>query len=50
MSFVYPYTVIDGHFVNFLIKIVIFSQEDQDGGQSVGQRKRVKLSSNTKGK
>lgn len=25
-------------------------QEDQDGGQSVGQRKRVKLSSSTKGK
>ncbi len=26
------------------------SQEDQDAGQSVGQRKRVKLSSSTKGK
>lgn len=29
--------------------LVFWSQEDQDAGQSVGQRKRVKLSSSTKG-
>lgn len=27
----------------------VFLQEDQDGSQGLGKRKRVKLSSNTKG-
>lgn len=36
-------------FENCMFYISIY-QEDQDAGQSVGQRKRVKLSSSTKGK
>lgn len=35
-------------FIHFL-SIDLCLKEDQDGGQSVGQRKRVKLSSTTKG-
>lgn len=47
------YTVTVGQFWYVIVKLncwIVYSQEDQDAGLSVGQRKRVKLSSSTKGK
>uniref|UniRef100_A0A8C9YD98 E3 ubiquitin-protein ligase n=1 Tax=Sander lucioperca TaxID=283035 RepID=A0A8C9YD98_SANLU len=51
ISFLEELTKMGGAMRTLLLNILLtcfFPQEDQDAGQSVGQRKRVKLSSNTK--